>query len=302
MTSKRAFLKQLNKTPLSTALMAAALVLSAGTASATIQNLINGANNEAFLSVYDPNKGLTFVQDLGTTWSTINGLKANPNPGLSYDLASLDGGTNWATFKNGITDPNDVTYAVIAANMGSNISITGNQPFSTTNRNYDNGDTVTNLSVFAGLHASAYDSLDEIANGENAGNSNNAINSSYLWNNTAQDTINRGASHEPSPGNPAGSSVGIWGGWDSPSLFSGNTGTVAFNPNGVYGHAVGFQWGLDSGTANSFGTYAATWILAGDQLTFGTPSPVPIPAAVYLFGSGLIGLVGLARRKMSQRA
>jgi hypothetical protein len=29
---------------------------------------------------------------------------------------------------------------------------------------------------------------------------------------------------------------------------------------------------------------------------------VPIPAAVYLFGSGLIGLVGLARRKMSQTA
>lgn len=28
-------------------------------------------------------------------------------------------------------------------------------------------------------------------------------------------------------------------------------------------------------------------------------APVPVPAAVYLFGSGLIGLVGLARRKMS---
>jgi len=30
-----------------------------------------------------------------------------------------------------------------------------------------------------------------------------------------------------------------------------------------------------------------------------TAAPVPVPAAVYLFGSGLIGLVGLARRKMS---
>jgi len=27
------------------------------------------------------------------------------------------------------------------------------------------------------------------------------------------------------------------------------------------------------------------------------PNPVPIPAAVWLFGSGLIGLVGIARRK-----
>lgn len=29
-----------------------------------------------------------------------------------------------------------------------------------------------------------------------------------------------------------------------------------------------------------------------------TTSPVPVPAAVYLFGSGLIGLAGLARRRM----
>ena len=40
---------------------------------------------------------------------------------------------------------------------------------------------------------------------------------------------------------------------------------------------------------------------ASYQLTMwgtATPAAVPIPAAVYLFGSGLIGLVGLARRKM----
>ena len=35
------------------------------------------------------------------------------------------------------------------------------------------------------------------------------------------------------------------------------------------------------------------------NLTSLTVSAVPIPAAVYLFGSGLIGLIGLARRKMS---
>jgi hypothetical protein len=33
-----------------------------------------------------------------------------------------------------------------------------------------------------------------------------------------------------------------------------------------------------------------------------TPAAVPVPAAIYLFGSGLIGLVGLARRKMKATA
>lgn len=29
----------------------------------------------------------------------------------------------------------------------------------------------------------------------------------------------------------------------------------------------------------------------------GTASPVPLPAAVWLFGSGLLGLIGIARKK-----
>jgi hypothetical protein len=37
----------------------------------------------------------------------------------------------------------------------------------------------------------------------------------------------------------------------------------------------------------------------GYSITMWGSAPVPVPAAVYLFGSGLIGLVGLARRKMS---
>ncbi|RDH84511.1 MAG: hypothetical protein DIZ80_03265 [endosymbiont of Galathealinum brachiosum] len=38
-------------------------------------------------------------------------------------------------------------------------------------------------------------------------------------------------------------------------------------------------------------------IVEFDNIHFGTAAAVPIPAAVWLFGSGLMGLVGLARRK-----
>jgi len=36
--------------------------------------------------------------------------------------------------------------------------------------------------------------------------------------------------------------------------------------------------------------------LTGSGFVTGTPA-VPVPAAVWLFGSGLIGLIGIARRK-----
>lgn len=36
-----------------------------------------------------------------------------------------------------------------------------------------------------------------------------------------------------------------------------------------------------------------------DNVAFGIPTVVPVPAAAWLFGSGLIGLIGIARRKKS---
>jgi len=66
------------------------------------------------------------------------------------------------------------------------------------------------------------------------------------------------------------------------------------------GTAGSFCSSVDTDGIAPLGTAMQNGPFAGDNITFafeGTVSAVPIPAAVWLFGSGLIGLVGLARRK-----
>jgi len=53
--------------------------------------------------------------------------------------------------------------------------------------------------------------------------------------------------------------------------------------------------------ANSTG--AGFWFLStSGDLTWNVPSAVPIPAAVWLFGSGLLGLIGIGRRRVDAAA
>jgi hypothetical protein len=86
----------------------------------------------------------------------------------------------------------------------------------------------------------------------------------------------------------------------------GQTAIGAATTNGYAGgSAVDFYQITDTGAAASEtpvqfanASGAATWSLssAGD-LVFSAPSAVPLPAAVWLFGSGLLGLAGIGRRK-----
>ena len=59
-----------------------------------------------------------------------------------------------------------------------------------------------------------------------------------------------------------------------------------------------FTW---TGTVvgGTFDGFPANWRLEGTMSTGGV-APVPIPAAAWLFGSGLVGLVGVARRRKTQ--
>lgn len=93
-----------------------------------------------------------------------------------------------------------------------------------------------------------------------------------------------------------------WGGTYFPlGIKDGGVG-ITFSCNGALSgnvrctaeHTIDASQGEDPGVAG-FNGWTAQWDLYG-TMTPHTPE-VPVPAAVWLFGSGLVGLVGVARRR-----
>ena len=83
------------------------------------------------------------------------------------------------------------------------------------------------------------------------------------------------------------------------SLATFSNGVANFSWDGVYGNAyqIDYTATVPAGDPSGFGGTQYFLRLTG-TVTEGAP-PIPIPAAVWLFGSGLLGLVGVARRRKS---
>jgi hypothetical protein len=77
---------------------------------------------------------------------------------------------------------------------------------------------------------------------------------------------------------------------------------------------VAFRWGHDITTADdpslTYTSFSAQWVVEGCASTVGhvgsacggTTNPVPVPAAAWLFGSGLMGIAGVTRRRQSRKS
>jgi hypothetical protein len=100
---------------------------------------------------------------------------------------------------------------------------------------------------------------------------------------------------------------GLWAKKWSTSPESGGTDTLSGTLSGFNNGSL--VWQVSTGLNGSYEYYGAQAglidelhlgfgnVFLVDNLSLNGVSTVPVPAAVWLFGSGLIGLIGLARRK-----
>ena len=277
-------MKQFNKTVLAVALLAAA-----GSASAFTSNSLTGTN-EAYLVAFDKgyvntdsSLGRTYNLDLGVTF---NGLKSAGGGWVSLLTKDLTGDANYTTFLTGATESN-ISWGIYAA--GDTIAVGG----------ANNGIFVTGTTLTSGFAAPAPRTTP-------AG-------SLTTWGTQITSINQHGV--EITAGLTGTSSVikatdaGSTGQADSTPTFDALWGgslenpTLAFNTSGNFYYG-GTHTGTYQQRVGGAITQGAVLLAQSDIVTLGsvklTPAgltAVPLPAAVWMFGAGLMGLLRLNRRK-----
>ena len=264
------------------ALTAAVALVAASGANASIDGLSDSAGNvggsELVLTIFNFGLGVSETYDLFDGSNTLGWNDFDGNGAYSFDAFSSallgQAGTVWTVtaVDNNFQGTSDLDPN--GANWGRRIMTTYNNDVALGSMSADAamaGDYVVGMNNQAGQQATADGSQLGITGG--AGYWGLQMNTGFL----------------PSLGVTAavGSSMGF-------QLAAENYTVTEIIP----GLLVDAQLtGIDQTV------YAGTWSLdAGGTLTYGGVSAVPVPAAVWLFGSAMLGLVGVARRRTSGEA
>ena len=260
-------------------MLATALLVGAGAANATLVSTSTGTGNEMFLSVYDSVQAKTYNLDLNVTYGQII---ADPSAALSALTSGLTlSDSSWTSFAAGITSNANVNYMLAVGDAADKSFIsTGNTAITPL---FDQTVTVDPAAIAISNHAS------EINTGLAGGNSS-------LINDLPATPFIGQLNHT---GNPASA---LWGGWSQ-------------NPLAAYGGPATGLWlagfhltPLDDGLGNIVDTPVFTasdvtklgsLTFTGNTLTFTAAgqTAVPLPAAVWMFGAGLMGILRANRRK-----
>jgi hypothetical protein len=279
--------------------VAGALMAGFATAQAQTPSLPSSGSSDLWLFVADAAAGTSFAEDTGLSLSNLlpgsalasNSTLANVNTtfnvgttsaltayinaataaGQTLDWAVL-GGQDPGSTKNGKIEPQGAALLLGSAPISSGANI---EQMTVGNLGSALGSLDADISYLNGSYATG-GSVYTWTNGTNGGNVWGAGGSSA--NGGSTNFYNQGNSVTQA-GIAIGSSTGLYG-------FTGNGGT---------GQLESYVLG-DNLTLSSTG--ALTISNGGSP----PPPPVPLPAAVWLFGSGLLGLLGVGRRRAATQA
>lgn len=249
---------------------AVAMAVSGGANAAILngQQTQGQAPGELFVVVTDTAAQKSFALDLGMTTTDFLAIEATGS--LSYDLAS------YAEYSHFMSTANPLVYN-IAGFDSRNASLAG---FFTAAMGAD-------VSGAAGQSSNFVQNAGQNIASHIAGLNGDAGTLTNFTENFAG--LSDGANGDAGYGNAS-----TWG--------SSMGGSVPFSTFVNVGEdAMFYNMGVvvnGRSVMSTVNPFTSTWNLdAAGQLSYGSVSAVPVPAAVWLFGSGLVGLVGVARRR-----
>ena len=267
------------------AVVALAILGAASQAHATIQPGTTG-DGELFLSVWDDATKVSYTKDLGVTMSAFIGAGNNVAAVGTPMTINFSSDANFTAFMTAAGGGASASWGIFASDSTGAIAKDGQRYLSTSGNTLAQVKLQTNANVQSGF-----------------ANINNFLTS--VNNTGTHATQADGSSFNVQATDPlsyAGSNPGSnWGGkaqtfTDSTVGLDSSMGFFYITPGSTLptGKVSAYQFG------NAVG--AGTWTMSSTgSLAYSVPavSAVPVPAALWLLGSAMVGLVGVARRKVA---